>query len=75
MNSNATSLKPNTTANAEDKKTLKSLLHSTWLKYKPLIAAKDSLDDEYNFSSGTRSSWGGQPYNFPAVKRRGVEDE
>jgi hypothetical protein len=65
---------PSTTA-APEKESLKSRLHSTWVKYKPLIAAKNSLDDVYNFSSGNHSSWGGEPYNFPAVKRRGVEDE
>jgi len=56
-----------------EKESLKSRLHSAWIKYKPLIPAKNSLDDVYNFTSGDHSSWGGEPYNFPAVKRRGVD--
>ncbi|KAF2497263.1 hypothetical protein BU16DRAFT_508274 [Lophium mytilinum] len=36
-----------------------------------LLAAKDDLDDEYNFASGSRR---GADYNFPNVGRRGSEE-
>lgn len=49
-------------------------LSTWWTRFKPLIAAKNSLDDQYNFASGSRSSWGGRPYNFPGVARRGEEE-
>ncbi|KAF2815787.1 uncharacterized protein BDZ99DRAFT_457742 [Mytilinidion resinicola] len=36
-----------------------------------LLAAKEDLDDEYNFASGRRR---GADYNFPSVGRRGSEE-
>jgi len=50
-------------------------LGTWWAHVKPLIAAKADLDEDYNFASGQRSSWGGPPYNFPEVRRRGVVEE
>jgi len=35
---------------------------------KDLLAAKEDLDDEYNFTDCRRH---GSPYNFPNVERRG----
>ncbi|GME25764.1 hypothetical protein BKCO1_6600019 [Neofusicoccum parvum] len=43
---------------------------SGWEDWRVLLAARDDLDDDYNFTSGARR---GTEYNFTSGPRRGAE--